>query len=136
MDERTFGSFITQKREEHDLTLRGFAQRLGISPVYMCNIEKDRRPAPDDFLDTMATLLLLDDEEKSEMLDLAAKSKSIPTVATDLPEYINEHDIVRIALRTAKHVDATDEEWQEFIERLQKRINHNTNDEGGGNDRI
>ena len=123
MIEQTFGSFITQKRQERDITLRGFAQRLGISPVYMCNIEKDRRPAPsEDMLDKIAALLLLSGDEKTKMLDLAAKSKSIPVVPSDLPEYINENEIVRVALRTAKDVDATDEEWQEFIERLQKRV--------------
>ena len=119
----TFGRFITQKRLERDMTLRGFAGKLGISPVYMCNIEKDRRPAPTvEILDRMAGLLLLRGEEKSKMLDLAAKSHNTPAVAVDLPEYINERDIVRVALRTAKDADATDDEWLEFIERLQKRI--------------
>jgi len=123
MIERTFGSFITQKREEHDFTLRGFAGKLGISPVYLCNIEKDRRNDPaDEILEKIAALLLLSKEEKTEMLDLLAKAKKKPAVAADLPKYINEHDIVRVALRTAKDVDATDEEWQEFIERLQKRV--------------
>lgn len=32
-----------------------------------------------------------------------------------------ERDIVRAALRTAKEVDATDEEWQAFIDRLTQR---------------
>lgn len=32
-----------------------------------------------------------------------------------------ERDIVRAALRTAKEVDATDEEWQEFIDRITQR---------------
>lgn len=32
-----------------------------------------------------------------------------------------DRDIVRIALRTAKDLDATDEEWQEFIEKLNRR---------------
>jgi transcriptional regulator with XRE-family HTH domain len=125
MIEKTFGSYITQRRLERDMTLRGFAGKLGISPVYMCNIEKDRRPAPSvDLLDKMAALLLLSVEDKAEMLDLAAKSQNSPSVAVDLPEYINERDIVRVALRTAKDVDATDEEWLEFIERLKKRITH------------
>ena len=66
------------------------------------------------------------------LLDLAAKSKNISTVAADLPEYINERDIVRVALRTAKDVDATDEEWQEFIEKLQKRIEKNADNEMNG----
>jgi transcriptional regulator with XRE-family HTH domain len=123
MVEHTLGSFITLKRNERDMTLRGLAQKLGISPVYLCNIEKDRRPmTAADTLEKMANILLLNKEDKAKLLDLAAKSKSIPIVAADLPEYINEHEIVRVALRTAKDVDATDEDWQEFIEKLEKRI--------------
>lgn len=129
MIEQTLGNFITQKRLERDITLRGFAQKVGISAVYLCNIEKDRRPlTAEDTLEKMASLLLLSKEEKALMLDLAAKSKSISTVAADLPEYINERDIVRVALRTAKDADATDEEWQEFIERLQKRVKRDNAD--------
>ena len=91
MIEQTFGSFITQKRQERDITLRGFAQKLGISPVYMCNIEKGRRPmTAEGTLEKMATLLLLDKDEKALLFDLAAKSRSISTVAADLPEYIIE----------------------------------------------
>jgi transcriptional regulator with XRE-family HTH domain len=123
MTEHSLGSFITRKREERDMTLRGFAREIGISPVYLCNIEKSRRPLTAvDILERIADVLLLGKDEKALLLDLAAKSKSIPIVAADLPEYINERDIVRVALRTAKDVDATDEEWQEFIERLNKRI--------------
>ena len=134
MDGQTLGSYITQKRNERDMTLRGFAQKVGISPVYLCNIEKGRRPmTSDDKLEKMASVLMLDKTEKALLLDLAAKSKSIPIVAADLPEYINERDIVRVALRTAKDVDATDEEWQEFIEKLQKRIiKSNPDDMDGG----
>lgn len=122
MDEQTFGTFLTEKRLERDMTLRGMAGKLGISPVHMCNMEKDRRAAPpEDVLEKIATLLMLSKEEKLEMLDLAAKSKNAPSVALDLPDYINERDIVRVALRTAKEVDATDREWQEFIERITKR---------------
>jgi len=133
MMENTFGSFTTQKRLARDITLRELARQLGISPVYMCNIEKDRRPAPVEILDRISALLLLDKAEKAEMLDLAAKSKNILAVAADLPEYINERDIVRAALRTAKDVDATDEEWQEFIERLQNRVKSQGVEKNGEN---
>ena len=47
--------------------------------------------------------------------------KNIPSVSSDLPDYIMDNDIVRAALRTAKDVDATDEEWLEFIKKLKKR---------------
>ena len=44
--EETFGKFIREKRLERGLTLRGLAARLDLSPVYMSNIETDRRAAP------------------------------------------------------------------------------------------
>lgn len=118
----SFGSFIKEKRLLREISLRKFAGQLDISPVYLCNMEKDRNPAPkDDILSRMAELLLLSDQDAEVLYDLAAKSKNMPTVSKDLPEYIMERDIVRVALRTAKDVDATDEEWQEFISRLEKR---------------
>jgi len=98
------------------------AREIGISPVYMCNIEKGRRPlTSEETLEKIAAILILNKDERAMLFDLAAKSKSI-LVAADLPEYINERDIVRVALRTAKDVEATDEEWQEFIDKLEKRI--------------
>lgn len=118
---QTFGSFVRQHRQAMGMTLRGLAARLGISPVYMSNIETDRRTAPtQEYLEKLAKELRLDKAGYEEMLDLAAKSKA-QRVSSDLPEYIMERDIVRAALRTAKEVDATDEEWQEFIDRLTKR---------------
>lgn len=119
--EQTFGGFVRQHRQARGMTLRGLAAALGISPVYMSNIETDRRAAPtQEHLEKLAKELMLDKAGYEEMLDLAAKSKA-QRVSSDLPEYIMERDIVRAALRTAKEVDATDEEWQEFIDRLAKR---------------
>lgn len=118
----TFGEFIKGKRQNKGISLRRFAEQLNISPVYLCNMEKDRNPAPkDDVLSRMAQMLVLNDEDTRLLYDLAAKSKSNPTVSKDLPEYIMDRDIVRVALRTAKDVDATDEEWQAFIEMLEAR---------------
>ena len=118
----TFGEFIKGKRQDKGISLRKFAEQLNISPVYLCNMEKDRNPAPkDNVLSRMAQMLVLNDEDIRLLYDLAAKSKSNPTVSKDLPEYILDRDIVRVALRTAKDVDATDEEWQAFIEMLEAR---------------
>ena len=118
---QTFGSFVRQKRMEQGLSLRGLAARLGLSPVYMSNIETGRKPAPArENLDKLTLELHLSKEEQELLLDLAARPETM-RVSADLPEYIMERDIVRAALRTAKEVDATDEEWQEFIDRITKR---------------
>ena len=74
--EQTFGSFLREKRMARGLTLRGMAAKLDLSPVYMSNIENDRRTAPSqEYLERMAMLLQLDKPEREWLLDLAAKSK-------------------------------------------------------------
>ena len=86
--EQTFGSFLREKRMARGLTLRGMAAKLDLSPVYMSNIENDRRAAPSqEYLERMAMLLQLDKPEREWMLDLAAKSKQ-NRVSADLPDYI------------------------------------------------
>ena len=100
----TFGSFIAEKRKAHKFNLRDTAKHLNIAYGYLCDIEQSRRPAPNgDFVERIS----------------AAKSRN--TVSADLPDYIMEKDIVRAALRVAKEVDATDEEWQTFMKMLKER---------------
>lgn len=90
--------------------------------MYLSNLENDRMPAPkDDVVSSIARQLLLNEADTAMLYDLAAKAKNSTVVSQDLPDYIMERDIVRIALRTAKDVDATDEEWQEFIASLEAR---------------
>ena len=125
---QTFGTFVRQKRVAQGISLRGLAARLDLSPVYMSSIETDRKPAPiQEKLDNLAKELHLSKADQELFLDLAAASHKMK-VPADLPEYIMERDIVRAALRTAKEVDATDEEWQEFIDRIAKRMPKNRRD--------
>jgi transcriptional regulator with XRE-family HTH domain len=123
-EELTFGSFVrtTRVNLEPYISMRKMAELLGISIVYMSNIENDRNAAPkDDILAHMAELLKLDKPGTERMYELAAKSKAYTAVPGDLPEYISAHEYARIALRVAKDVDATDKEWMEFIEKLKAR---------------
>lgn len=122
MNYGTFGQYLSHKRLERKLTLRKFAALAELSPVYVSNMENSRQQAPADaVLQRIINVLSLDKAESEELYDLAAKSKNRPSVSSDLPEYIMERDIVRMALRTAKDVDATDEEWQQFIDRLMEK---------------
>ena len=109
----TFGAFISTRRKEAKLNLRDTAKHLGISNGYLCDIEQGRRPAPEGaFVERISSFLELDKQEHEMLL-----------VPADLPDYIRQHDIVRAALRVAKEVDATDEEWKAFMEMLQNRQN-------------
>ena len=129
----TFGSFIAEKRKAHKFNLRDTAKHLNIAYGYLCDIEQSRRPAPNgDFVERISAFLNLDKSEHELLLDLAAKSRN--TVSADLPDYIMEKDIVRAALRVAKEVDATDEEWQTFVSRFPRmQITFTTNSTGSAN---
>ena len=117
---KTFGTFLTQKRKEKGITLREFARKVGVSPEYICNIEKCRRAAPaQEVLGRMAKILMLSKEETEEMYDCAVHSKNTENaVPEDLTGFLNDNRVVLTALRAAKDVDATDEEWQIFMNML------------------
>jgi transcriptional regulator with XRE-family HTH domain len=119
----TFGRFLTEKRISRDITLRGLAAELGVSAVYICDVEKDRKTAPrQEYLEKIAELLHLSAEEQNEMYDLAATTQVRgKAISPDLPDYIMEKDVVRTALRTAKQYNIEDDEWLEFIEKIKKR---------------
>lgn len=119
-DNITFGGFLAQKREERGITLRELARQLEISASFLSDVENNRKPPlTADRLEKVASIMLLSVEEKTKMYDLAGKQRN--TVPPDLPEYIIERDYVSAALRTARDLDAGEEEWQRFIEDLKRR---------------
>jgi len=119
-----FGRFIETKRKEKEITLRGFAEMIGIVPAYMSDLEKGRRYPPDvDKLTLMAQHLGLSTVETQKMFDLAGKVKEKNSISPDLPEYIMDENNsnVRLALRLARDTNAGNEVWQEVIKILEER---------------
>ena len=115
-----FGEFLTEKREERDLTLREMARQMEISAPFLSDVEKNRTaPLTKDRLDKVAEILHLDADEKTTMYDLVGKQRN--TVAPDLPDYIMGRDYVAAALRTARDLNAGEAEWQRFVEDLKNR---------------
>jgi transcriptional regulator with XRE-family HTH domain len=115
-----FGEFISKKRVEKKITLRKMADMLGVSAPFLTDVEKDRRnPFDMDKLNQLASILQLSAEDNQTMLNLAGKKRN--AVAPDLPEYIIERDYVSAALRTARDLDAGEEEWKQFVEDLKRR---------------
>ena len=116
-----FGEMISKKRTEKKITLRKLAELLNVSPAFLSDVERGRRNPFDDRakLDQLSELFNLSQEEYHDMLDLVGDGRE--EVAPDLPEYINGHDYVRVALRTARDLDAGEEEWLQFVEELKNR---------------
>jgi transcriptional regulator with XRE-family HTH domain len=116
-----FGDFITQKHEEKNITLRDIAKKLNITPPYLSDVEKARRnPFDLERLRLIASILLLSEEDKTTMMDLVGKKRN--QIAPDLIAYIKERNYVTAALRTARDLDAGEEDWLEFINTLKRKM--------------
>lgn len=116
-DNVAFGQFLRLKRTHNNYSLRQFAELLEISPVYLCDIEKGRKPAPKkEILYDIINRLNLTEEELYYILDLAAVSKK--RVPYDLQDYIMNDENIRIFLRKAQEVGCSSKEWKFFISYL------------------
>lgn len=118
----TFGEYLKQKRLDKEITLRGFAKLVDISPVYLCDLEKGRKAAPSmEVMQKMVSKLALNKEESERFYDLAALEQTAKNpIPKDLNAFLIDNRVIVSALRTAKDLDATDEEWQDFIDKLRK----------------
>ena len=115
-----FGEFIKTKREEKQIALRKMAELLDCSAPFLSDVEKDRRnPFDMEKLELLSDILGLSPEDNALMYDLAGKKRN--SVAPDLPDYIMQRDYVSAALRTARDLDAGEQEWMQFVEDLKKR---------------
>ena len=115
-----FGEFVKERREQLQKTLRGFATEVGISAAYLCDIENGNRKAPEKFLDNFAKSLdITDAEELNNFYDLAGVSKN--GQHSDINGYIEALPSARMALRTAKNCNFTDEDWLELIKIIKSK---------------
>ena len=120
MEYKNFGDFLYQKRIENKITMRQMADELGVSAVFISDIEKDRRnPFDVNRLKQLVSFLNLTDEDRDLMYDLAGKKRN--EVAPDLHDYITENDYVSAALRTCRDLEVGEEEWARMVEELKQR---------------
>jgi transcriptional regulator with XRE-family HTH domain len=121
----TFGDFLAATRRVREIPSLQMAEKLGLSPGYYCDIEKNRGKPPErSILQKMIDILNLSQDETNMFYDLAGKARS--EAPPDLPGYINENQFVRVALRLAKDRGNADD-WRRFIQNLESR----QSDEGG-----
>lgn len=118
----TFGEYLKHKREEKQISLREVARTLGVSAPFLSDVENNRRgPLTEERLADLAKVLNLNEKEQAEMYDIVGKQKGL--LAPDLNPYVTERPYVNAALRTARNLEANEEDWQRFVDDLIKRKN-------------
>jgi transcriptional regulator with XRE-family HTH domain len=88
----TLGSFMRRRRDELDLSLRGFAQQLNCSAAFVSDIELGRRNPSEKVLAEIARILLVKVEKLQEM-DVRAPIEEIKRLTQSDPRFA-------LALRT------------------------------------
>lgn len=117
---RPFGEYVKQRREQLGKTQKRFAAEVELSPAYLSDIENGNRRAPEKYLDKFAKALqIMDEEELYAFYDMAGMSQK--GQHADINSYIDELPHARIALRTARDFDYTDEDWRKLIEIIKKK---------------
>lgn len=112
-----FGQFISEQRKKHSMESQELAKTIGISNGYLSQLERGIRTNPSaELVDKIAKALCLDKTETETLYDLYAKASG--QTSPDIAKYIAENDVVRQALRNARDANATDEDWNRFIEQL------------------
>ena len=116
----SFGEYLKRKREEKEISLRELARRLNLSAPYLSDVENNRRaPLTEERLITLVKELHLTEEEETEMYDIIGQQRGL--LPPDLNPYVSDRPYVNAALRTAKNLEADEEDWQMFIDELIKR---------------
>jgi|LAHS01.1.fsa_nt_gb transcriptional regulator with XRE-family HTH domain len=124
-DRLTFGEYLKAKRLERHKTLCETARKIGVTPQYYSDVEKDRRTVlAADKLEAVAGFLFLDAGESGMLYDLAAaarRNRADIAVPQDFAGYIVDNGFVAEALRVARDSDAGEKEWQQFIQTLREK---------------
>ena len=116
----SFGEYVKQRRESLNLTLKDFAAKVKISPAYLCDIEKGNRRPPEKYLQEFAKALeITSPEELNRFYDCAGISKN--GQHSDINNYIDRLPSARVALRTARDRQYTDEDWQRLVEIIKSK---------------
>ncbi len=121
-----FGEYLEAKRKERAIPLRDFAQRIKISPSFLCDLESGYRAFPSEekfngLMERITKELVLNDEEAETLRKLADESMfSKGKVPTEIIQYLQSVPAAQMALRKAKESNASDETWQAIAEDMKK----------------
>ena len=110
-----FGQFISEQKHKHSLQSKELAEMLGISMGYLSQLEHGKRVCPDqELLKKMIEVFNLNEEESCLIFDLYEEASG--KLSPDIVEYVQSKEIVKRALRAAKVANATDSDWEMFID--------------------
>lgn len=119
----TFGKCIRARREELGKTAKEVAKAIGMSSVYLSDIERGLRAAPTgansgiNYMELLIEELQISPDEKHAFQTMAEVSSGR---YEDISSYLSRNNSARVALRLADEKHISDDEWMKFIKHIQE----------------
>jgi len=107
---KTFGSYIRDLRINNGIGQRQLAEKIGIAPSYLNDIEKNKRGAPK--VNIIKKLSLILKADSILLNDLAGSSKN--TLPPDILDYVEKNPKVISLIRSAKNNNLSDDEFEKI----------------------
>ena len=122
-----FKEYLAEKRSQRKIPVRVFAQLVGISPSFLCDLESGHRSFPSDpklseqLFPKMVQVLGLTEEETAEFKALADQSTlEGGKLPVDIREYLLRNPQAQVALRKAKEKGLDDQLWAALIQKIEE----------------
>ena len=117
-----FGKLLRQYRQERGLTLRELGERAKMSPVYIIDIEKGRRPAPSkELMRRLVRALGLTEQEAIDgFYDAAARTRTGDWVPEDVRDVLRRLDNMPALMRTIKRNKLNKKDVEKLIQVVEK----------------
>ena len=100
----TFGNALRKIRTDRTLTIRNFANLLGYSPVYICDLENGNRKPTLELINTFNNKLFLTEEEYKSLQKGYLFAHPENVIPFDVMCYILENNLIE-ALKTLEATD-------------------------------
>ena len=118
----SFGSYLEFIRKEKGRSLRETARAIDVTATFYSKVERGlKAPLTAERIEAVARFLLLTDEEKDRLYDLAANWKGELSLPEDCAEYAKQIPSAVDALRVARGMGMGESEWAQMVEDLKRR---------------
>ena len=122
---KTFGNLLQKLREQKAVTIRGAAVEIGISAVYLCDLEKGgRKPPKGKVLNDICAYYDLDEEEKEKLKELIEVERLGAT--KEQLEFLTKNKQARIVVDMLMQIEDFDnfiKKHPQAIAEIQETIN-------------
>lgn len=112
----SFGEMLRRMRREKNIGQRELADKLGIAPAYLCDVEKGfRSPFGRNRLEEICRILQLSESDRADLYDAAARSSGPESSPADIADYLMSHKELRALIREAMRNNTPDSYWKELV---------------------